>query len=121
VRFYFERPWGKYDILYESDECKVKIINVHPGERLSLQSHDRRQESWTIVSGTGKMVLGEDEIDICSGDNIIIDKGQKHRVESTGINNLVFIEVQTGEYFGEDDIVRYEDDYGRLSKEQDDA
>jgi len=98
------RPWGHYKILYEDDRCKVKEILVRAKGRLSLQSHQHRKESWTFTRGTGRVEL--------DGDN----KQQKHRVENVAHGDLVFIEVQTGDYFGEDDITRYEDDYGRTEK-----
>ena len=108
-----ERPWGKFEILLDSKDCKVKQITVIPGGRLSYQYHHQRGEVWTVVSGVATMTL-DDEISIHTyGDTILIPQGTKHRVENRGINDLVFIEVQHGSYFGEDDIIRIEDDYKR--------
>jgi len=109
------RPWGHYDILYSGEECKVKRIIVKPRQRLSLQSHSRRREIWILVQGTALYQKGEFGLNSAkAGDHIIVEKGEKHRIENCGKEELVFIEIQTGEYFGEDDIVRYEDSYGRV-------
>ena len=108
------RPWGMYEVLYSGDICKVKRIVVNPRQRLSLQSHSQRRETWIIVQGTALYQKGEFGLDSATaGDHIIIEKNEKHRIENCGDEELIFIEVQTGEYFGEDDIVRYEDSYGR--------
>ena len=107
------RPWGKYEILHEEKKCKVKKITVKPGERLSYQYHHKRSEVWTIVSGVATITLDGHTASYLYGDTILISQGTKHRVESTGLDDLVFIEVQHGSYFGEDDIVRIEDDYNR--------
>ncbi len=107
------RPWGCYEILKEEKNCKVKKITVKPGERLSYQYHHKRSEVWTVVSGIATITL-DDEISLHTyGETILIPQGTKHRVENRGTNDLVFIEVQHGTYFGEDDIVRIEDDYNR--------
>lgn len=108
------RPWGKYQILFEDDNCKVKIITVLPGKRLSLQSHEKREEYWIITQGEGLMTLGVMNFKMNAGDKIKITYGTKHRIQNIGKIPLVFIEVQTGTYFGEDDIVRYDDDFGRV-------
>ena len=107
------RPWGHYDILFESDDCKVKRIKVYPSGKLSYQYHFKRNEVWTVVSGTGIFTL--DGINtICGpGDTLVIPTLAKHMIENTGKEPLVFIEVQRGSYFGEDDIVRLNDIYGR--------
>jgi len=110
------RPWGHYKILYENGRCKVKEILVYGRERLSLQSHNHRKEAWTITNGTGRIELDDEKITVSAGDSVTIDKQQKHRIENVTDGDLVFIEVQTGEYFGEDDITRYEDDYGRIDE-----
>jgi mannose-6-phosphate isomerase len=111
------RPWGKYEILHEEKNCKVKKITVKPGGRLSYQYHNKRSEVWTIVQGTATITLGEGSNHWVTehgyGETIIIPQGTKHRVENKGQDDLVFIEVQHGSYFGEDDIVRIEDDYNR--------
>jgi mannose-6-phosphate isomerase len=108
-----KRPWGKYEVLIDEKNCKVKKITVKPGGRLSYQYHYKRSEVWTIVSGEAYMLL-DDELSLHTyGETILIPQGIKHRVENKGQDDLVFIEVQHGTYFGEDDIVRIEDDYNR--------
>ena len=107
------RPWGEYWVLDESETHKVKRILVNPDSRLSLQYHHYRGEVWTIVSGTATVTLNEDISDYTPGQVVQIPKGAHHRVENNTDAPLVFIEVQHGTYFGEDDIVRIEDDYNR--------
>lgn len=111
-----ERPWGNYQVLYDGEDCKVKRITVRPTHRLSLQSHEHRQEDWHIMAGTGLMQLGHQIQPVYVGSRLFVPKETKHRIENTGTTDLVFIEIQTGTYFGEDDIVRYEDDYNRLKE-----
>lgn len=107
------RPWGNYKVLHDGEDCKVKIIEVLPGQRLSLQSHEKRNEYWYIITGQGLMTLGNFVFPIKKGGKINIPVKMKHRIENTGTEVLKFVEIQTGSYFGEDDIVRYDDDYGR--------
>jgi mannose-6-phosphate isomerase len=107
------RPWGTYEVLAEAPDHKVKTITVAPGKRLSYQRHARRSEHWFIVTGTGAVVLDGVEKEIGPASVIDIPVGMAHRIANTGTEDLVFIEVQHGEYFGEDDIVRLEDDFGR--------
>jgi len=107
------RPWGFYRILSDADDCKVKRITVYPGRRLSLQKHRRRAEHWYVFHGTGIVTLDDKDIEVGEGRAIDIPRGSFHRIKNPGEENLVFIEVQTGDYFGEDDIERIEDDYGR--------
>ena len=109
-----ERPWGRYIILAESDDYKIKRIEVNPKARLSYQFHMKRSETWTIVDGSGIVTIDGIDKELRKGDSIKINKESKHRIENNGDSDLVFIEVQTGTYFGEDDIVRIEDDYNRL-------
>ena len=111
-----ERPWGYYEILQDAPEFKVKKISIEPGKRLSLQSHGKRDELWTIVSGKGIAEVDGLEVTLSYGQTIDIRRGQSHRMKNTGTERLIYIEVQTGEYFGEDDIIRYQDDYGRAVK-----
>ncbi len=108
-----ERPWGCYDVLLDTDFTKVKLITVAPQQRLSYQSHEKRQEQWTVVKGRLTVVLDNEQLIFYPGESVLIPLGAKHRGwnETDGI--VQFIEVQTGEYFGEDDITRYEDDYER--------
>ena len=108
-----ERPWGKYFVLEDEPNYKLKRIEVNPGHRLSYQYHHHRQEFWTIVEGEAVVVLDEVEHVLKYGESIFIPLGAKHRIENRGSKLLVFVEVQTGTYFGEDDIVRIEDDFGR--------
>lgn len=108
-----QRPWGTYRILDEGPTHKVKRIEVFPGSRLSYQKHFRRSEHWMTVAGHAKVVLNDREILLEPGGTIDIPTGASHRVENPGADLLVFIEIQRGDYFGEDDIVRIQDDYGR--------
>jgi mannose-6-phosphate isomerase len=115
---YDRRPWGSYTILDEGPEYKVKRIEVSPQKRLSYQKHARRSEHWFIVRGTAKVTLNGVEMLVQSGQAIDIPAGTAHRVENPlESDDLVFIETQTGDYFGEDDIVRLEDDFGRDSQQ----
>lgn len=111
-----ERPWGSYTVLDEAANFKVKRIEVLPGKRLSYQSHRFRAEHWFVVSGTAKVTLNDEIYMVKNGESIDIRIGDKHRVENPGPagERLVFIEVQRGTYLGEDDITRYEDDFGRI-------
>lgn len=109
-----ERPWGGYTVLAEAGDFKVKTIEVHPGQRLSYQRHSRRGEHWFVVRGEGVVTLDGKEIDVRRGDTVDVGLGAAHRIRNTGTDPLVFVEVQHGDYFGEDDIVRLEDDYGRV-------
>lgn len=109
------RPWGGYVVLADEPDHKVKRIEVHPGKRLSLQRHHRRSEHWYFLHGTGRVTCGERQVEVRSGSAIDIPRMTLHRIENTGENPLVLIEVQRGEYFGEDDIERFEDDYGRIN------
>lgn len=108
-----QRPWGNFTVLLVRDGCKVKEIVVNSKQRLSYQSHSKRKEKWVVFEGTATVTLDEKEIILLPGDSIEIPVNVKHRVENREEQILKFIEVQTGTYFGEDDIVRYEDDYGR--------
>lgn len=108
-----KRPWGRYIILQDKPSYKLKEIFVKCGELLSLQSHEYRDEHWVITGGKGEVTINENKIQVKYGDTLTIKKEQKHRIENTGNELLTFIEVQTGNYFGEDDIKRYEDKYNR--------
>lgn len=107
------RPWGFYEVLSDQPDHKVKRITVYPGKRLSLQRHQRRSEHWHIVKGNGTMTLDDREFHMQGGDSVDIPQGSLHRIANSGGEDLVFIEVQRGDYFGEDDIERIEDDFGR--------
>jgi len=108
------RPWGSYSILEDAEDCKVKRLVVKPGQVLSLQLHHRRAEHWTVVQGTAKIRLGEKEFLLNANESAYIPVETLHRLENPGAEDVHLIEVQTGSYFGEDDIVRYEDIYGRV-------
>ena len=108
-----ERPWGRFYILNESKKFKIKKIEVDPNQRLSYQFHKKRSEIWVIIEGTAHITL-DDKTFIKEKEDIIeIPKNIKHRVQNQCSQKLVFIEIQTGNYFGEDDIVRIEDQYNR--------
>ena len=112
-----ERPWGSFEHLLDTDYCKVKRIIVKPGQRLSYQYHYKRSECWVIVQGVADVTLNDKEYLFNTNNVVEIPAGTKHRVENKGSEDLIFIETQTGTYFGEDDIVRIEDDYGRNSED----
>ena len=109
-----QRPWGYYEVLSHQPDHMVKRITVYPGKRLSLQRHRGRDEHWHIICGDAILTLDGKELSLGIGQSVDIPRGAAHRVENRGAQNAVFIEVQTGQYFGEDDIERIEDDYGRL-------
>jgi mannose-6-phosphate isomerase-like protein (cupin superfamily) len=106
-------PWGAWRVLEDERDFKVKRIDVLQGHRLSYQKHARRDEHWQIVRGNANVTIDGRERSLKAGDTVDISRGSFHRIENRGGDTLVFIEVQRGEYFGEDDIVRIEDDYGR--------
>lgn len=108
-----ERPWGRFDILRAEDHFKSKVISINQGQQISYQSHAKREEHWVITKGSGIVILNEKEIPVKYGSYIHIPLGAKHRIRNTGAEVLEFVEVQLGSYFGEDDIVRYQDDYQR--------
>ena len=109
------RPWGTYTVIEEGPGLKVKRIELKPGASISLQMHHHRSEHWVVVSGTARAVNGERELAIGLNESTFIPAGQRHRLENPGAEPLVIIEVQTGSYVGEDDIVRFEDKYGRIA------
>ena len=108
------RPWGRYEILLDTEYCKVKRIYVRPNQRLSYQYHHKRQEAWTIVSGIARITIDDITKDYHPGDTVLIPLGAKHRMANPESDQeMILIEVQTGTYLGEDDITRYEDLYSR--------
>ena len=111
------RPWGSFTILEEGNGYKIKRIEVKPGHRLSLQMHYHRSEHWIVVCGTAKVTCGEQELVLSNNQSTYVPQCTTHRLENPGVIPLVLIEVQNGEYLGEDDIVRFQDDYSR-SKNQ---
>lgn len=109
------RPWGSFTVLEEGLGYKIKRIEVKPGHRLSLQMHHHRSEHWIVISGIAKVICGDNEIMLCQNQSTYVPQFTAHRLENPGMINLVLIEVQNGEYLGEDDIQRFEDDYARSS------
>lgn len=107
------RPWGSYEVLTEGTSYKVKIIAVRPGKRLSYQTHQQRSEHWFVIEGHGVVTLDGLERTVEAGDAVDVPVGSPHRIENDGGTDLVFVEVQHGSYFGEDDIIRLSDDFGR--------
>ncbi|MBW4447709.1 MAG: phosphomannose isomerase type II C-terminal cupin domain [Spirirestis rafaelensis WJT71-NPBG6] len=112
------RPWGSFTVLEEGRGYKIKRIEVKPGHRLSLQLHHHRSEHWIVVSGTAKVVCGDLEVVLSNNQSTYVPQCTTHRLENPGVIPLVLIEVQNGEYLGEDDIVRYQDDYARSSSDE---
>ena len=108
-----QRPWGSYTVLEDGPTFKVKRIEVLPGKRLSYQRHARRSEHWFVVHGTAVVTLDGELREVSAGGSVDIPVGTAHRIENATEAPVVFVEVQHGDYFGEDDIVRLEDDYGR--------
>ncbi len=111
-----ERPWGSFTTLEEGRGYKIKRIEVKPGHRLSLQMHHHRSEHWIVVSGTAKVTCADKETMISTNQSTYVPKCTAHRLENPGIIPLILIEVQNGEYLGEDDIIRFQDDYARHEK-----
>ena len=107
------RPWGSFTVLEEGRGYKIKRIEVKPGHRLSLQMHHHRSEHWIVVSGTARVTCGEEEVMLSNNQSTYVPQCTNHRLENPGVIPLVFIEVQNGEYLGEDDIIRFQDDYSR--------
>lgn len=107
------RPWGSFTTLESGPGYKIKRIEVHPGHRLSLQMHHHRSEHWIVVSGTAKVICGESVDILGPNQSTYVPQCTQHRLENPGVINLILIEVQNGEYLGEDDIIRFKDDYAR--------
>lgn len=110
------RPWGEFIVLSDEEDHKVKRIKVNPGERLSLQRHRLRREHWLVIKGWAEITRNNERFSVGPGDTVDIEAGDLHRVENRGREAFLFIEIQLGEYFGEDDIERLEDDYGRVEQ-----
>ena len=108
-----QRPWGSFTVLVDEEHFKTKRLDVLAGKRLSLQSHQRRSEHWIIATGQAKITIGDEILDYSQGQHVFVPRKTKHRIENIGESLLTIVEVQLGEYFGEDDIVRYEDDFDR--------
>lgn len=111
-----ERPWGWYiNVKEEKNVFKIKHICVYPGKRLSLQSHNKRSEHWVIVKGNAKVQVGKDQLLLHANQSVFIPTEALHRIENVGTENVEFVETQIGNYLEEDDIIRYEDDFGRVN------
>jgi mannose-6-phosphate isomerase-like protein (cupin superfamily) len=108
-----DRPWGYYEILQTSPIFQIKKLVVYPGKRLSLQSHKFRSEHWFVISGSGSAEIESQKTNLTVGTSVDIKVGEKHRLSANSTEELTVIEVQTGTNFDEDDIKRYEDDFGR--------
>ena len=108
-----EKPWGYFETLMETETSKVKLLCVLPNQKLSLQKHKYRSETWYVIRGEAKVTKGQERFSMLSGDSIIIRQNEEHRLENLSNENLEIIEIQTGTYFGEDDIIRIKDSYGR--------
>jgi mannose-6-phosphate isomerase-like protein (cupin superfamily) len=107
------RPWGRYEVLEDAPAWKVKRLTVDPGQRLSYQRHEHRAEHWVVVAGSARVTLDGTDHDLAPGQSIDIPQRGAHRLANPGADRLELIEVQLGDYFGEDDIERLSDDYGR--------
>ena len=112
----YERPWGTYRTIEHKDNYQLKKITVNPNQRLSLQYHYKRDEHWTVIKGKGVVQLDDKEYELGLNETIFIPKKAKHRMTNRSDEIVEFIEIQIGDYLGEDDIVRVEDDYGRLAE-----
>jgi mannose-6-phosphate isomerase len=112
--YFEERPWGEFENLLDIEACKVKRITIKPQQRPSYQYHFKRSEIWVVVAGSGAVTIDDEIFEVAKGDVVTIPVEAKHRIKNTSdVDDLVFIEVQLGTYFGEDDIVRISDDYKR--------
>ena len=112
----FNRPWGSYTVLDDQPNFKLKRIDVHVGQKLSLQYHHHRSEHWVVVQGEAQVINGDQTLHLAANESTYIPVGNVHRLSNVGNETLILIEVQCGDYFGEDDIIRLADDYGRLLK-----
>ena len=112
--FRVEKPWGFYETMMETETLKVKLISVLPGQKLSLQKHKYRSETWYVIRGEAKVTKGNERFSMLIGDSVIINKNEIHRLENLSNEPLEIIEIQAGTYFGEDDIIRIKDAYGRV-------
>ena len=112
------RPWGSYDFVHGGPGFKIKHITVHPGRKLSLQMHRHRAEHWIVVRGTARVTRGEETFVVSENQSTYIPQSVRHRLENPGTVPLELIEVQSGSYLGEDDIIRFEDTYGRADRDR---
>ena len=107
------RPWGKYTVLHEAPQFKVKRIEVSPGKKLSLQMHHKRSEHWVVVQGNAHVMVGDRSVALGPNESIYVPMQMKHRIENATDQALIIVEVQCGDYLGENDIVKFSDEYGR--------
>jgi len=110
-----DRPWGRFYVIHNEPNYKIKRIEVNPSSRLSYQYHKGRSETWVIISGNAVATIDDEKINLTQGSTITIPRLSKHRIENRSMDVLIFIEIQTGNYFDEDDIIRIEDDYNRIT------
>lgn len=108
-----ERPWGTFYVIHDQKKYKIKRLEINPGKRLSYQYHLKRSETWVIIKGTPTIVLDDQVKKYYEGETMVIKQGVRHRIENNSEEIIIIIEVQTGSYFGEDDIIRIKDDYNR--------
>ena len=108
-----DRPWGSFFVIHEEEDYKLKRLEITSNKRLSYQFHDKRSETWVIISGRPSITINDITKFYDKGDTVIIPVGTKHRIENKDKETVVLIEIQTGSYFGEDDITRIEDDFNR--------
>ena len=108
-----EKPWGYFEVLLETEFSKVKILSINPNQMLSMQMHKYRSETWHVIQGKPTVTIGDQIIELVPGESISIGANEKHRIQNYGDEIIEIIEIQTGSYFGEDDIIRFEDIYGR--------
>ena len=113
-----ERPWGEFHVIASGPGYQVKRLVVKPGKRLSLQWHQHRDEHWVVAGGVARITVGEEQQTLTAGDSADVKKTVHHRIENPGAEDLVVIELQTGNYLGEDDIVRVQDDFGRADPQR---
>lgn len=111
-----DRPWGAFFVLEDSNLAKVKRLLVNPGQRLSLQSHKHRDEHWVVVRGIASVTLDDRIVEMRYGDHVFVKRGTRHRIACASTEPVEIIEVQIGDSFEEEDIVRYSDDYGRSNE-----
>jgi len=114
VNYKEDRPWGSFETLCDDKNFKIKILKVHPGKRLSLQKHAKRNENWVVAQGIAMVQIDDEFVELQKGEHVFIPVDTKHRLENKDKTELIVVETQTGEYFGEDDITRYEDDFNRI-------
>ena len=109
-----DRPWGTFYVIHNQEKYKIKRLEIKPGKRLSYQYHLKRSETWIIVQGNPLITLEDNVERFSQGDTVLIGTGTKHRIENTEDKDVIIIEIQTGSYFGEDDIIRLKDDFNRI-------